>query len=193
MPSHARVQELISYVEQGRFLDALREFYHEEAAMQENSEAPRLGLTACLDQEARFLEAVQTFHEIRASSFVVDGDRAAIQWVFALTLKNGAQVHREEIAYQRWENEKILWERFFYDAATPAPSDTRVTSPPEQGWASLGIVCAVVGDRGQITLPAALFRQHTLRPGLRPGDRLLVTDAPLGLGILVSETLAAGR
>jgi len=189
MPSHARVQELISYVEQGRFLDALREFYHEEAAMQENSEAPRLGLTACLDQEARFLEAVQTFHEIRASSFVVDGDRAAIQWVFDLTMKNGAQVRREEIAYQRWEDRKILCERFFYDAAAPPPSDVRVASSPETGWAAIGIACVAVGDRGQITLPAALFRQHTLKPG----DRLLVTDAPLGLGVLVSETLASGR
>ena len=120
MPNQTRVRELISWVEQRRFMDALQEFYHEEAALQENDASPRLGLTACLDHEERFLASVRAFHEVRAASFVADGDRAAIHWVFDVTLRDGRRVRREEIAYQRWEGDRIICERFFYDPAGPS-------------------------------------------------------------------------
>ena len=35
MPTRARVRDLIAHVEQGRFLDAMREFYADDVVMQE--------------------------------------------------------------------------------------------------------------------------------------------------------------
>ena len=111
----------ISYVEQGCFLDALREFsYHDDVALQENNEAPRAGLDACLAQEERFLAMVQAFREVRAASFVANGDRAAIHWVFDVAFQDGRRLRREEIAYQRWEGDRIICERFFYDPVGPS-------------------------------------------------------------------------
>ena len=44
MPSRERVQQLIKFVESGKYVEALQEFYAEDAAMQENNETPRTGL-----------------------------------------------------------------------------------------------------------------------------------------------------
>jgi hypothetical protein len=176
MPSQQRVHELIRMVEQKRFLYALHTFYHPEVAMQENSDAPRIGLEVCLSQEARFLEMVQTFHEVHARSFVANGDRAAIHWVFDITLKDGTRVQREEIAYQRWEGEQILCEQFFYHAP-PAPSH----APADLSAHS--IACVIVGVENLITLPAALLQQGNFQPG----DRLLVSETLDGNGLALTK------
>ncbi|BDI30774.1 polyketide cyclase [Capsulimonas corticalis] len=119
MPSRERVTELIRYVGEQRFVEALKEFYHEDAVLQENNAPPRVGLAATLAFEAAFLETVAEWRESRAESFVVDGDRVAIHWVFDRTSKTGERGSREEIAYQQWDGDHIIHERFFYD---PAPS-----------------------------------------------------------------------
>jgi len=117
MPSRTRVQELIDYVEHERFLGAYREFYHDDVAVRENNGPPRIGLGASLEHEERFLSAVVAFHEVRAKSFLVDGDQAAIRWNMEVTLKDGRRIKRDEIALQRWDGEKIICEVFFYDPA----------------------------------------------------------------------------
>ena len=85
--------------------------------MQENLESPRVGLAALLENERKVLAAVPDIHVERVASFVVDGDRAAINWVFAYTDRNGRKIQLDEVAYQEWRNGKIIRERFYYDPA----------------------------------------------------------------------------
>ena len=42
----ARVNDLLGYIASGKILDAMTEFYHDDAAMQENANAPTVGLAA---------------------------------------------------------------------------------------------------------------------------------------------------
>jgi hypothetical protein len=51
--------------------------------MQENLGPVRAGLPALLENERQVLARVPDIHLERVGSFVVDGDRAAINWVFA--------------------------------------------------------------------------------------------------------------
>jgi ketosteroid isomerase-like protein len=51
----------------------------------------------------------------RAESFVVDGNRSAINWVYEFIDHKGRSYLRDEIAYQVWQDGKIIQERFFYD------------------------------------------------------------------------------
>ena len=122
MPSHERVASLISYAEQGRVIEAIQEFYAEGATVQENSEPRTVGLAAILEREQAFLEMIAEVHENRAASFLVEGDRAAINWVIDITNKQGQRVRFDEIAYQTWQGDKIVEERFFYNPALPAPA-----------------------------------------------------------------------
>jgi ketosteroid isomerase-like protein len=55
----------------------------------------------------------------RAESFLVDGNRSAINWVYEFIDHEGRSYLRDEIAYQVWQDGKIIQERFFYDPAGP--------------------------------------------------------------------------
>jgi hypothetical protein len=110
-----RVKALISLVDQGKFLEAIQEFYAEDASMQENNEPPRIGLPALLEREKQFLKSIRGMHVHKADSFVVEGNRAAINWIFEITDGEGKRRRLDEVAYQLWQGDKITRERFYYD------------------------------------------------------------------------------
>ena len=120
MPSRARVQQLINYVEQGRIPEAIEEFYADDVVMQDNKGAPVAGKAANLQRERASFDAIAEIHEHRAASYVVDGDRAAIDWIFDFTMKDGRRFRMEQTAYQTWRGDRIARERFYYDSATLA-------------------------------------------------------------------------
>ena len=43
MPTPERLKAYVAMVNEGRYVDAIREFYHEDAAMYENQKPPRVG------------------------------------------------------------------------------------------------------------------------------------------------------
>ncbi len=47
----------------------------------------------------------------------VAGDHVVIRWIFEFEWHDGTVTHMEELAYQRWEGERIAEETFFYDPA----------------------------------------------------------------------------
>jgi ketosteroid isomerase-like protein len=47
----------------------------------------------------------------------VNGDKVVIRWIFRFERLDGSIVQMEELAYQRWEGERIAEEEFFYDPA----------------------------------------------------------------------------
>ena len=120
MPVKENVQKLISLAEQGRFMEAIQEFYAEDATMQENNAPPRVGLGVLLENERRFLASIKEIKS-RVESLVVDGNRAAINWVFEITSLKGQKSTLNEIAYQLWQDGKIIRERFYYDPAQLSP------------------------------------------------------------------------
>jgi hypothetical protein len=115
MPTSENVKKLISLVEQRKFLEAIQEFYAEEASMQENNDPPCVGLAALLEREKQFLNSIQQIHVSRADSFLVDGNRAAINWIFEISDGEGKRRRLNELAYQLWHEGKIIRERFYYD------------------------------------------------------------------------------
>jgi len=112
-----RVQALIAMAEDGKFLEAIQEFYAENATMQENGRPPRIGLAALLENERRVLQSIQEIRINRAESFVVDGNRSAINWIYEFIDHEGRFHPRDEIAWQLWCDGKIVEERFYYDPA----------------------------------------------------------------------------
>ena len=43
MPTRDRVQAFVAVVEAARYVEALEDFYHPDATMQDNQDPPRLG------------------------------------------------------------------------------------------------------------------------------------------------------
>jgi hypothetical protein len=49
------------------------------------------------------------------------GDHAVIRWAFRFEWLDGTVTEMEELAYQRWQGERIAQEQFFYDPAQRVP------------------------------------------------------------------------
>jgi ketosteroid isomerase-like protein len=122
-----RVIQLTGLIEKGKFLEAIEEFYAQDAVMQDNEDPPRVGLANILAHERKVMAAF-TMHVNRADSFLVDGDRAAIKWIYEYTDARGRRHRLNEVAYQEWRDGKIVRERFYCD-----PAQMRVEITPE-GW-----------------------------------------------------------
>ena len=111
------VLKLIALAEQGKFLEALQQFYAEDAVMQDNNGLPRVGLANILAHERKAMAAFKEMHVNRADSFLMDADRVAINWIYEYTAADGRRYRLDEIAYQVWRNGKVIRERFYYDPA----------------------------------------------------------------------------
>ncbi|MES1179077.1 MAG: hypothetical protein ABUL62_32485 [Myxococcales bacterium] len=107
-------------MERMEFVEAIPIFYAEAMTARENQESPRLGRRAQVENETQALKRMR-FHRMRAVSFAVDGDNVAIHWDAGMTLTDGREIALEEIAYQTWQGDRILAERYFYDPAQRVP------------------------------------------------------------------------
>jgi ketosteroid isomerase-like protein len=115
-----RVQQLINAAQQWKILDAMQEFYAEDVVMQENLNAPTVGLEANLARERAFVASIAKVNEMRAHAVLVDGDRAVINWHQDLVTTDGSRLRLDQLSLQLWKDGKIVHERFVYDPSTLA-------------------------------------------------------------------------
>lgn len=115
MPTPDTLERFIARVEQNAHVQAIHEFYTEGASMQENNEPPRVGRELLEAHEARALARAASVHSTCVRPVFVNGDHVVIRWIFVFTGHDGSTRRIEELAYQRWEGERIAQEQFFYD------------------------------------------------------------------------------
>ena len=118
MPSRQSLDAFVAQVVSGDHAGAIRDWYHDDAWMQENQAPPRQGgREALMNQEAAMLDRCQSVQTELLGGPLVDGDRVAIRWRFSFVFKDGSSMRQEEVAWQTWRGEKIAEETFFYDPA----------------------------------------------------------------------------
>ena len=121
MPTRERVQAFVAMVEANEFVEAIRQFYTQDATMQENLGAVRIGRDALVAHEEATLRSVKSITTRPGSTRAVDGDRAIVRWVFDIVLADGKTFALDELAYQTWRGDRIAQERFYYDPAQRKP------------------------------------------------------------------------
>ena len=52
---------------------------------------------------------------------LANGDHVVVRWVFEFDWLDGTATRMEELAWQRWEGDRIAQEQFFYDPAQRTP------------------------------------------------------------------------
>ena len=117
MPSRERVNAFVAAVRQGRYVEAIADFYALNATMRENLGAPRAGRDALIAHEKAVLGSVKSIVTREADPVLVDGDRVVIGWTFEMTGQDGGVRGMTELALQTWRGEEIAEEQFFYDPA----------------------------------------------------------------------------
>jgi len=121
MPSPDTLSRFIDKVESNAHDEACEEFYTSDASMQENQGLPRVGRAAHVAREREVLARAKSVSSQCIRPVFVNGDYVVIRWRFRFEWGNGTETVMEELAYQRWEGDRIAAETFFYDPVQRTP------------------------------------------------------------------------
>ena len=124
MPTLETIDRFIARVEQNAHAEAIEEFYTPEASMRENQEPPRVGRDKLVEHERRVMARAKSVESKCVRPVIVNGNQVVIRWTFRFEWLDGSTTYMEEIAYQRWEDDRIAEETFYYDPAQRIPRRT---------------------------------------------------------------------
>ena len=118
----ARVKDLVSYIQNGRIVEAMHEFYADDVRMQENNNPPTDGLAANVEREKQFVNSVKQWKSLNVEAVAVDAARgkSLVQNNFEFEGVDGKTYRFDQVAAQTWCGGKIVHEKFYYDSAAKA-------------------------------------------------------------------------
>jgi len=123
VPSSETLERFIAMVETNAHAEACEAFYTPNSSMQENQAPPRVGRELHVANERKVLARAKSVVSTCVRPVFVNGDNVVIRWIFHFEWLDGTVTHMEELAYQRWEGERIAEETFFYDPAQRVPKN----------------------------------------------------------------------
>jgi hypothetical protein len=116
MPTPEVLEKFIARVESNDHVGAIEQFYAPHASMQENERPPRVGRANLMAVERDVLARMRSVRSQCVRPVFVNGDYAVIRWVFEFETLEGVRSRLDELAYQLWEGDRVVEEKFFYDA-----------------------------------------------------------------------------
>ena len=110
--------DIYSMLGQGQLLDAFDKYYGDNVVMTE----PRgtwEGKEASRAHEVEFLNYVKEFHNLEVKSIASDEANGIVfhETLMDVTFQDGNRVQMEQVGVQKWEGDKIVHERFYYNNA----------------------------------------------------------------------------
>jgi hypothetical protein len=114
----ANISELHDKLNQGildgKGMEVFEELYAENATMQENTEAPCVGKVANREREIQFFGSIENFHGAKLLSSATAGDVSFSEWEFDVTFKGAPRMLMTQTSVRRWNNGKVVHERFYH-------------------------------------------------------------------------------
>lgn len=112
------VSQLNQMILEGKILDAFDQFYGDEVTMQDNETPVRVGKAACREFEESFVNNLTEFRGAKVNNVMVSEEAgvAAIEWEFDYTHKEWGERNYTQVAVQRWQDGKIVSEKFVYNS-----------------------------------------------------------------------------
>jgi hypothetical protein len=110
-----RAEDIYNKLGQGQLLEAFDQYYAEGVVMTE-PRGTREGKKSCREYEVQFLNSIQEFHGLDVKSITADEEAGitTVESAMDVTFKDGNRANMEQVAVQRWEGDKIVHERFYY-------------------------------------------------------------------------------
>jgi hypothetical protein len=121
MPTPEVIERFIARVEENAHAEAVEEFYTEHSSMQENLAPPRIGRALHVAREREVIARAKSMTSSCVRPVFMSGDLVVIRWIFVFEWRDGSVTRMEELAYQRWEGDRIANEQFFYDPSQRIP------------------------------------------------------------------------
>jgi len=112
----AKIQEMYGMIGQGKSMEALEKFYHDDVVVIDGTSAPRDGKAEQRKALEDWSNMIQEMHGGGVGSITANeetGVTSVESWV-DVTFKDGNRVKMEEVGVQKWEGDHIVHERFYY-------------------------------------------------------------------------------
>jgi ketosteroid isomerase-like protein len=111
-----RIADLNSMILEGKILDAFDKHYAQDVVMADNFNDNRTGFDACRQFEVDFVNNLTDFRGAEVLDVSVDENTgiAFVKWHFDYSHKEWGVMDYVQVAVQRWENGRIVHERFIY-------------------------------------------------------------------------------
>lgn len=119
-----RVDALNTMITKGQIMEAMNEFYAENVVMAENNQPPTVGLAANLEREQAFVDNT-TWYGLKLKNVAIGNDVSMVEWFFDFhNTQYGSRLAFTQVAVQRWDQGKIVDERFYYSPEQVMGSDS---------------------------------------------------------------------
>ena len=106
--------DLNNLVQQGNLMEAFEKYYHQDIAMQENSNPPVVGKDVNRKRELEFVANIQDFRSASVEGLGIGDDISFVIWKYDYTHKEWGVRNYTQVSVQNWQDGKIIKEQFFY-------------------------------------------------------------------------------
>jgi len=112
----AAFEDIKTLVLQGKAMEAFEKYYGEEVVMQENETPATIGKTANRQRELEFFSKLVEFRAADVKSVAYGDDVIISEWFVDYTHADWGNVTHDQVSVQKWQNGKVVHERFYYGA-----------------------------------------------------------------------------
>jgi hypothetical protein len=112
-----KIAECHRLVSEGKILEAFEKYYHNDIVMIEATGEVRKGKNTNREFQKQFLSGVKEIHDGGVLSLNSNEEAAttSVETWIEMTFHDGNRVKMEEVAIQKWQDGKIIHERFYYN------------------------------------------------------------------------------
>lgn len=108
------LKDLFQMLGKGQFVEAMEKYLAPNVVLQEANETPKEGKEYCINVEKEVLEGVGEFIGYNVKNYAVNGNQSFYEAVMEYKEKNGNYVKVEQAVASKWENGKIVSERYYH-------------------------------------------------------------------------------
>jgi ketosteroid isomerase-like protein len=117
MSYYDKAKDIYDMSAQGKMLEAFEKYYHKDVVMVEASGEARKGKDANRKFEIEFMGMIKEMHGVGVRA-ITSNEKEATSMVESwmdVTMKDGTRNMMEEVAVQKWKDDQIIHERFYYN------------------------------------------------------------------------------
>ncbi len=108
------LKDLLGLLAQGQFIVAQEKYLADNVSLTEGNAPAKTGKELVIAEEQAVLAGVGEFIRYEVTDYAVNGDVSFYEGVMEYVQKDGVHVKVEQAVIDRWENGKIVSERFYH-------------------------------------------------------------------------------
>ena len=109
------INDVLNLLAEGKFIEAMTEYLADDVKLYEGNNDPKVGKAFCIAEEQKLLSTVVDFGGYKVlSGPAVKGDTSFYEAVMEFKTNDGTEHRFEQVVRTKWENGKIVNERFYH-------------------------------------------------------------------------------